>query len=218
VLLQKAGKRDCNYPAYSEETVLLRQGYRRIAGVDEAGRGALAGPVVAAAVVLPPLMDIKRFSMVRDSKLLNERQRDEIFQLMLDSDIEIGIGIISPEIIDNINILNATRKAMKMALDRLITPPDFVLTDAVMLKYIRIPQKNIIDGDRQVLSIACASIAAKVTRDRIMLELHATYPQYGFCNHKGYGTPEHLLCLKRYGATKVHRFTFAPVRELSRII
>lgn len=216
--MKKTNKIGCSYPEYVEETALIRQGYRRIAGVDEAGRGALAGPVVAAAVVLPLLIDVKRLSMVRDSKLLNERQRNEIYQLMLDSGVEIGIGIISSEIIDNINILNATRKAMKIALSHLSSPPDFVLTDAVMLKDIRIPQKNIIDGDRQVLTIACASIAAKVIRDRIMLELHAAYPQYGFCNHKGYGTHEHMLCLKKYGATKVHRFTFAPVRELSRMI
>ena len=207
-----------NRPNHDEESALYREGYRRIAGFDEAGRGALAGPVVAAAVILPQKPDFPWIPMVRDSKLLSGKRRERIFSLMGDSGIEIGIGIVPPQVIDSINILNATKKAMLSALQALHHPPDYLLIDALILPGLRIRQKGIIKGDRTVLSIACASIAAKVTRDHIMLELDVTYPQYGFCNHKGYGTARHIDCLRRHGACRSHRLTFAPVRELSRLI
>lgn len=205
-------------PRRTEEDALMKKGFRRIAGLDEAGRGALAGPVVAAAVILPGQPDFTWLEKVRDSKALTKEARENIYTLMQASGIEIGIGIISAEVIDNINILNATKKAMKLALTQFSSPPDYILTDAVDLPNMSIPQKGIIKGDRDVLIIACASVAAKVTRDRIMMDLDLSYPQYGFCKHKGYGTREHLECLQRYGASSIHRFTFAPVRQLSRLI
>lgn len=207
-----------NRPNYAEESSLVAQGYRRIAGLDEAGRGALAGPVVAAAVVLPEAPDFAWLPAVRDSKLMAEKARERIFGLMQESGIEMGIGIIPPQVIDSINILNATKKAMLSALQLLNQPPDYLLIDALTLPGTRIRQKGIIKGDRSVLSIACASIAAKVTRDRIMRELDTDYPQYGFYSHKGYGTAQHLDCLLRHGACEAHRLTFAPVRGLSRLV
>lgn len=216
--MKKANSSRKVQPGRSEEAALRAEGYLRVAGLDEAGRGALAGPVVAAAVILPPSDRLDWLDRVRDSKLLAEKEREQIFSLMRQAGIEIGIGVISSQVIDDINILNATRQAMKLALRRLNPPPDFVLTDAVYLRGVSIPQKGIVKGDRDVLSIACASIAAKVTRDRIMVELDHTYPCYGFCRHKGYGTREHLNCLRQYGASEIHRFTFAPVRELNRLI
>ena len=207
-----------NRPNLDEESALYREGYRRIAGFDEAGRGALAGPVVAAAVILPEKPDFPWIPLVRDSKLLTGRARERIFCLMRDSGIEVGVGIVPPQVIDAINILNATKKAMLSALLALPHPPDYLLIDALTLPGTRIRQKGIIKGDRTVLSIACASIAAKVARDHIMLELDLTYPQYGFCSHKGYGTARNIDCLRRHGACQAHRLTFAPVRELSRLI
>ena len=207
-----------NQPNHAEESSLYAQGYRRIAGFDEAGRGALAGPVVAAAVILPQKPDFDWIPMVRDSKLLSGKTRERIFSRMRDCGIETGIGIVPPQVIDSINILNATKKAMLSALQALARPPDYLLIDALVLPGTSIRQKGIIKGDRTVLSIACASIAAKVTRDHIMLELDVTHPQYGFCKHKGYGTARHIDCLQRHGASEVHRLTFAPVRDLVRLI
>lgn len=205
-------------PGRSIEAALYAEGYLRVAGLDEAGRGALAGPVVAAAVILPQTAGFDWLERVRDSKMLAEEEREDIFKLMQQSGIDIGIGVISSQVIDDINILNATRQAMKLALRQLNSPPDYVLTDAVYLRGLSIPQKGIIKGDRDVISIACASVAAKVTRDRIMAELDLNYPCYGFCRHKGYGTKEHLDCLRQYGASEIHRLTFAPVRDLSKLI
>jgi ribonuclease HII len=205
-------------PGRTEEAALGKKGYRRIAGLDEAGRGALAGPVVAAAVILPDQPDFDWLDRVRDSKALTPQTRESIYMLMQAAGIEIGVGIISADVIDNINILNATKKAMKLALEQFTHPPDYILTDAVHVPGISIPQRGIIKGDRDVLIIACASVVAKVTRDRIMLEFDLAYPQYGFCEHKGYGTRRHMECLQQYGASAIHRFTYAPVRELSRLI
>jgi len=205
-------------PNLCEEEILFTNGYSRIAGLDEAGRGALAGPVVASAVILPPHVDFPWLEKVRDSKLLPESVREDIFTAMTESEIEIGVGIVTHEIIDSVNILNATKKAMKIALEQFHNPPDYLLIDAIVLPRVHIPQKGLIKGDRLCLSIACASIIAKVTRDHIMIELDTHYPQYGFANHKGYGTREHLDCLQCYGMSGVHRRTFAPVRALSRLI
>jgi len=211
-------KTDTSVPHLREEQALYSLGYRRIAGLDEAGRGALAGPVVAAAVILPPEPDFPWVPMVRDSKLLQEKVRRHVFDCMIECRIEMGIGVVEPDVIDTINILNATRKAMKLALAALAEPPGYLLIDAVRLRNIPVPQKAIIRGDRMVLSIACASVVAKVTRDRIMLELDDRYPGYEFSRHKGYGTRKHLECLRRHGASRIHRMTYSPLRDLTRLI
>jgi ribonuclease HII len=205
-------------PHFREEQALLSSGYRRIAGIDEAGRGALAGPVVAAAVVLPPKPLFPWVPMVRDSKLLQAKVRQRIFDAMKDCGIEMGVGIVEPDVIDAVNILNATRMAMKFALQELSEPPDYLLIDAVRLKDLPVPQKAIIRGDLTVLSIACASVVAKVTRDRIMLELDESYPGYQFGRHKGYGTRVHLECLRACGASRIHRMTYSPLRDIARLI
>jgi len=211
-------KATSSLPHFREEQALFSLGYRRIAGLDEAGRGALAGPVVAAAVILPPEHDFPWVPMVRDSKLLKEKVRQSIFDSMNEYKIEIGIGVVEPDVIDAINILNATRRAMKLALWELSEPPGYLLIDAVRLRNMPVPQKAIIRGDRTVLSIACASVAAKVTRDHIMLELDERYPGYKFGCHKGYGTRQHMECLRRNGASHVHRMTYSPLRDLARLI
>ena len=205
-------------PERKEERALFSAGYSRVAGVDEAGRGALAGPVVAAVVVLPEKAGFRWLSRVKDSKLLGVNVREELYTRMHRSGLDIGIAVVGADVIDEINILNATKRAMKMAIERLPEPPDFVLTDAVPLPRFHIPQKNIIKGDRLCTVISCASVIAKVVRDRIMLDLDTQYPQYGFASHKGYGTSGHLECLRRYGACKEHRTTFGPVKELERLI
>jgi len=205
-------------PHFREEQALFSSGYRRIAGLDEAGRGALAGPVVAAAVVLPPEPDFPWLPMVRDSKLLQEKVRQRIFDSMKECRIEMGIGVVAPDVIDAVNILNATRRAMKLALAELAEPPGYLLIDAVRLRNVPVPQKAIIRGDRTVLSIACASVVAKVTRDHIMLELDERYPEYKFGRHKGYGTRVHLECLRIYGASRIHRMSYSPLRDLARLI
>ena len=205
-------------PNRNEEEMLFSSGYRRIAGLDEAGRGALAGPVVAAAVILPQDADFPWLHYVKDSKLMSANTREDVFHMIEESGIETSVGIVSAEMIDSVNILNATRKAMRIALEKLSLAPDYILTDAVLIPRIKIPQKGLIKGDRTCLPIACASIVAKVTRDHIMLELDAAYPQYGFSKHKGYGTQEHLECLQCHGASMIHRLTFSPVKALSRLI
>jgi ribonuclease HII len=207
-----------NVPHLREEQELLSSGYRRIAGLDEAGRGALAGPVVAAVVILPPEPHFPWLPRVKDSKLLQEKERQQVFDCMAEYGIEMGIGVVEPDVIDAVNILNATRKAMKLALAALSEPPGYLLIDAVRLRYMTIPQKAIIRGDRTVLSIACASVVAKVTRDRIMLEMDERYPGYEFARHKGYGTREHFECLRRNGASCIHRMTYSPLRDLARLI
>jgi ribonuclease HII len=211
-------KATSSLPHFREEQALFSLGYRRIAGLDEAGRGALAGPVVAAAVILPPEHDFPWVPMVRDSKLLKENVRQIVFDSMHEYKIEIGIGVVGPDVIDAINILNATRRAMKLALEELSEPPGYLLIDAVRLRNMPVPQKAIIRGDLTVLSIACASVAAKVTRDHIMLELDERYPGYEFCRHKGYGTRLHMDCLRRNGASHIHRMTYSPLRDLARLI
>jgi ribonuclease HII len=213
-----SNKADSSLPNFREEQALLSSGYRRIAGLDEAGRGALAGPVVAAAVVLPAEPDFPWVPMVRDSKLLQAKVRQRIFDAMSECRIEMGVGVVEPDVIDAVNILNATMKAMKLALAELAEPPGYLLIDAVRLRNVPVPQKAIIRGDRTVLSIACASVVAKVTRDRIMLELDERYPGYEFGRHKGYGTRIHLECLRRYGASRIHRMTYSPLRDLAWLI
>lgn len=194
---------------------LLRQGYCFVAGLDEAGRGCLAGPVVAAAVILP-LDDgtLTRFQGVRDSKQLTGQARERLYHVILQHALAVSVGIGSVELIDECNILQATKYAMRSALAQLSTPPQALLLDALLLHDIPLPQRSIIKGDTHCLSIAAASILAKVTRDRYMLQLHEQYPAYGFNQHKGYGTAAHLAALRTHGISPIHRKSFAPVREL----
>ncbi len=203
-------------PTLEEEMALFEQGYSFVAGLDEAGRGCLAGPVVAAAVILP-LDDndlFTRFAGVRDSKQITAAVRECQFEVIMQHAVAVGVGIGPVELIDERNILQATKYAMRSALTQLSLPPQALLLDALLLPDIPLPQRSIIKGDSRCLSIAAASIIAKVTRDRFMLQLHEQYPVYGFDQHKGYGTPAHLAALRQYGATPLHRKSFAPVREL----
>lgn len=185
-------------------------GYCRIAGIDEAGRGPLAGPVVAAAVVLPVRC---RLSGIDDSKQLSEGERARLYAAILEHAVGMGIGSADVGEIDRLNILEATKLAMRRAIDQLAPSPDYLLIDAVTLPGIGIPQRPIIKGDSLSLSIAAASIIAKVTRDRLMAEYHDLFPEYDFLSHKGYGTREHLQRLARHGPCSIHRRTFTPVRE-----
>jgi len=200
-------------PSFAEERLLEAQGYRLIAGVDEVGRGALIGPVVAAAVILPPDVNTHWKDKVRDSKLLSPGRREYLFALIHETAIAVGIGMIAPEIVDSQGIVRATRLAMKSAIDQLVPEPQYLLIDYLRLPEVTLPQKGITDGDSLCFSIACASIVAKVARDRLMVEMDRTYTGYGLAKHKGYGTKEHLACLRRQGPCPLHRRSFRPVRE-----
>jgi ribonuclease HII len=190
------------------EVEARRRGYRYIAGLDEAGRGPLAGPVVAAAVILPRCC---RIPGLNDSKQLSEAERNRLYAVIMARASIIGVGFASHEEIDRINILQATRVAMQRAIDGMSVSPDFLLLDALTIPLVRIPQRAIIAGDCLSQSIAAASVIAKVTRDRMMMEYHREFPQYNFGSHKGYCTPEHLRLLKRHGPCTLHRRTFWPV-------
>ncbi len=195
---------------------LFQQGYCFVAGVDEAGRGCLAGPVVAAAVILPLPLDgegLARFAGVRDSKQLTPQARDSLYDTIMQHAVAVAVGTGAVELIDSQNILQATKHAMCEAIARLSPPPQALLLDAVRLPTVPLPQRSIIKGDALCLSIAAASIIAKVTRDRLMLALHEQYPLYGFSQHKGYGTEQHLAALKQHGPCPIHRRSFSPVRE-----
>ena len=176
-----------------------------ICGIDEAGRGPLAGPVVAGAVVLPKDC---RILYVNDSKKLSEKKREMLYDVILNGAVSVGVGIVSPERIDEINILNATYEAMREAINNLTVKPDILLNDAVTIPGVDIEQVPIIKGDAKSLSIASASIIAKVTRDRIMYHYDELYPEYGFAKHKGYGTKLHTDVLKEIGPCPIHRKTF----------
>ena len=182
-----------------------------IAGIDEVGRGPLVGPVVTAAVILPKDFYDER---INDSKKLTEKKRELLYDVIMENALSVGIGISSPEVIDEINILNATKKAMIEAINNLSIKPEHLLIDAVKLD-IDIPQTSIIKGDATSQSIASASIIAKVTRDRMMVELDKKYPMYDFKHNKGYGTKKHIEALYKYGPLKEHRKSFAPVSELT---
>jgi ribonuclease HII len=202
------------FPNLDEEDKLKAQGYELIAGIDEVGRGALAGPVVAGAVILPHAPNLSWFRLVRDSKELNSRKRESLFDLINKEAIAVGIGIVPSEVIDSVNILKATRLAMIQAVEKLPVQPSFLLVDRLGLSQCPIPQRGITRGDKLCLSIACASIMAKVTRDRMMEEFDKAYPGYGFAQHKGYGTGSHLSCLQKLGPSPIHRLYFAPVRNI----
>ena len=176
-----------------------------ICGIDEAGRGPLAGPVVAGAVILPEDCEIL---YLNDSKKLTAKKREELYDVILEGAVSVGIGMASPERIDEINILQATYEAMRQAVSRLSVQPQLLLNDAVTIPEIQIPQVPIIKGDAKSVSIAAASIVAKVTRDRMMEEYDKVLPEYGFASNKGYGSAAHIEALKKYGPSPIHRKTF----------
>lgn len=193
------------------ERELHLAGYARVAGIDEVGRGCLAGPVVAAAVILPERHRIKG---IRDSKMLPRARREALYAQIVDRAEAIGVGCVEVEVIDRINIYQATKLAMRQALDRLPDRPDHLLIDALSLREVELPQRPIIHGDAISASIAAASIVAKVTRDRICDELDLRYPAYGFARNKGYGTRRHFDALVSDGPCEWHRRSFAPIRML----
>ena len=195
------------------ERLYQRRGFRQIAGVDEVGRGPLAGPVVAAAVILPREgIGTKLF----DSKQISSKKREDLYPVILSEALGVGVGIVGPEEIDRVNILQATLKAMILAIENLPLSPDFLLIDGTQGVRFSIPQKSIPKGDRLSNSIAAASIVAKVTRDRMMDEIHPRFPQYNFARHKGYGTKEHRQAIRRFGICELHRKTFRGVKEYLR--
>jgi ribonuclease HII len=192
------------------ERMYHRQGYQKIAGVDEVGRGPLAGAVVAAAVILPKDgIEEELF----DSKKISSKKREELYKIILSKALGVGIGVVGQEEIDLLNIFQATLKAMAQAIQALPISPDFLLIDGLQGPTISIPQKPIRKGDQLSNSIAAASIVAKVTRDRMMMEWHQKYPQYNFAKHKGYGTKEHRRAIEKFGICELHRKTFRGVKE-----
>lgn len=179
--------------------------YSAICGIDEAGRGPLAGPVVAGAVILPKEA---RIMYINDSKKLSEKRREELFDVIMEAAVGVGVGIVDAARIDEINILQATYEAMRQAVNKLEPQPDILLNDAVTIPELTMKQVPIIKGDAKSISIACASVIAKVTRDRMMYEYDSLYPEYGFAKHKGYGTAQHIAAIKEFGASPIHRLTF----------
>jgi ribonuclease HII len=199
------------------ERALWSQKITRVAGVDEAGRGPLAGPVVAAAAILLPRWAESGLPAglagLNDSKQLTAVQREKFFEFITGCDeIEFGIAEVDAAQIDEINILQATHRAMNDALAQLNPPPQHALVDGRPVRTMRVPQTAIVKGDARSYSIAAASVLAKVTRDRLMLEFHAQFPEYGFDEHKGYGTAKHLAAIAQFGACPIHRMTFAPLK------
>ncbi len=193
------------------EKELYKNNIVLIAGVDEAGRGPLVGPVVAAAVILPKNYKLEGLN---DSKQLSEKKRNEYYKILKQEAVSIGVGIVSAKEIDEINILEASRKAMYIALNNLEVKPEYILSDAMSLNDIDIPSRPIIHGDALSLSIAAASVIAKVTRDSIMYELDKKYPEYNFKKHKGYPTKEHLSLIKKYGVNEEYRMSYKPVKNV----
>ncbi len=191
------------------EKELYKEGFKLIAGTDEVGRGPLVGPVVAAAVILPKNYQLEGLN---DSKKLSEKKRKEYYNILIKEAISYGIGIVEAKVIDEINIYEASRKAMLEAINNLSVKPDYVLSDAMPLPIKT--SKSIIHGDALSLSIAAASVIAKVTRDEMMYELDKKYPEYGFKNHKGYPTKKHLENIQKYGILDNYRFSYKPVKAL----
>ena len=189
----------------SYERKWYEKGMNYIAGVDEAGRGPLAGPVVAAAVILPKDIIIEG---VNDSKKVSEPKREKLYEIIIQESLAWSVGIVDNNIIDELNILNATRLAMKMAVEKLDIKPEVLLIDAEELQILKLPKESIVKGDALSLSIAAASIIAKVTRDRIMRDFEQLYGQYGFAKHKGYGTAEHINVIRQNGLCEIHRRSF----------
>jgi ribonuclease HII len=201
-------------PSFKEEKLLRAQGYLTIAGVDEAGRGALMGPVVAAAVILPDNIRARWKERVRDSKQLRPRERETLYEYIKEKAIAIGTGAASNEEIDTVGIARATRLAMLAAIRQLKPEPQYILIDYYSLPETPLPNRGITYGDGLCFTIACASIIAKVTRDRLVTAMAEEYPDYGFDGHKGYGTRRHIECLWLKGPCPLHRRTFRPVSEI----
>ena len=193
------------------ERELWAAGLTRVAGVDEVGVGPLAGPVVAAAVIVSPDM---RLRGVDDSKLLTAALREELAAKIQERALGVGIGVVDVADIDRLNIYHAALEAMRRAVEALPVPPEHIVVDARQIPNVTVPQTPLIDGDARCYSVAAASIVAKVARDRLMRALHDLYPQYGFRENMGYGTPRHLAAIDQYGPSPVHRRSFAQVREL----
>lgn len=189
------------------ESEARKNGYSRIAGIDEAGRGPLAGPVVAAAVILPETISIQN---IKDSKKLTPKIRSGLYGRIYDQAVSVGVGIVGPAGIDRINILQASLLAMALSIENLSVHPDYVLIDGPYQASITLPQRAIPKGDTKSISIAAASIIAKVTRDRIMQKYHDLYPHYGFSKHKGYPTKAHKQAIQKYGYSPIHRKSFTP--------
>ncbi len=205
-----------------EEKRLWKKGYKYIAGIDEAGRGPLAGPVVSGAVLIfeENLKEVKKIKSVKDSKKLTEKKREEVYtNLINDSRLKWGIGIVSEKVIDKINILEATKLSMIKAVKNLERKNkikiDYIILDGKMKINLNIDQESIIKGDDKVFSVSAASIIAKVTRDRLMFKYDKLYPVYNFKKHKGYGTREHMKKIKKNGVCKIHRKSFAPISQIS---
>ncbi len=207
-------QRSTTKPTWIEENRLIEKGYRQIAGVDEVGRGPLAGPVVVAAVVLDPAANLPWYDDLNDSKLLSPSKRERLAPLITQGGIAVGIGAAECDEIDAIGIVPATRAAMTRAVANLPVPPDHLLIDAVPLSEPGLPYRHLVKGDSLCRSIAAASIVAKVARDSRMVREDTAYPGYGFAKHKGYPSPEHLECLARLGPCPIHRRSFAPVRAM----
>lgn len=204
-------------PSFAEEKELAAQGYRFIAGIDEAGRGCWAGPVMAAAVILPySKINLPWLGQVKDSKQLSPTKREFLFHHIQEFAISTGVGVVAHEVIDAHGIVGATRLAMKRAIDHLHPSPQFLLIDYLCLPTVLLPQKGITNGDSLCFSIACASIIAKVCRDNLMRQFDRIYPGYGLAQHKGYGTRQHLYRLSWLGPSPVHRQSFKPVKEMVR--
>jgi ribonuclease HII len=198
-------------PTLRYEKRAYKNGANIVAGIDEAGRGPLAGPVVAAAAILPREY---RHRVLNDSKQLSPEQREELYaELTGNPEVYWAVGESSVEVIEQYNILRATERAMAVALNGLPVKPDHVLVDGHRCRAILSPQTAIVGGDAKSFSIAAASVIAKVTRDRLLIELDRQYPEYGFAVHKGYGTPDHLAAIEKYGPCPIHRRTFAPIRN-----
>jgi ribonuclease HII len=199
-------------PTFEFETAFHNAGLQTVVGIDEAGRGALAGPLVAGCVLLNPVAIPALSALVRDSKLLSANQRVRAFQIVVDASLAVAIGIVGVEEIDELGIGPSNRLALERAVERLPIDPDAILCDAFVIEHSA-PQVGLIDGDARCLSISAASIIAKVTRDRMMVEHDSRYRAYGFAKHAGYGTPMHLEALRKHGPCAEHRHSFAPVRD-----
>lgn len=202
------------FPTFKEERKLARQGYRLVAGIDEVGCGALAGPVCAAAVILPRRLKASWVELIKDSKQLLPAKRQELFHEIHESALTVGISMVSHEIIDDRGLTYAVRLAMKTAIDKLAPAPDSLLIDYVKLPDVPLPQCNIINGDELCFTVACASIIAKVTRDTYMTQQDELFPGYNFSQHKGYGTKEHYACLHKLGPSPIHRQSYQPIMDL----
>ena len=205
---------DNQIPTFDEEKALWAKGCRLIAGIDEVGRGALAGPVAAGAVILAPEVDGEWLKDVRDSKLLTPKARERLSIQIREVALCVSVGLVPSRVIDKIGIMNATRLAMKKAIESLKFCPESVLIDYLVLPDVELPQEGVEEGDTRCMSIACASIVAKVARDHIMVKFDRIYPGYNLAQNKGYCTEEHVNRLEKLGPSPIHRLTFHPKRML----